>query len=96
MNQVIEEDRVRMGTRAKRLMDAIKITARNLFYQELASFKEAYDNYRDVHDLLTVPEGASAEFTQPSSRARKEFRLPSTAPGQFRKQPSRLWFRRGH
>ena len=52
VDQVIEEDRVRMDTRAKRLMDAIKITARNLFYQELAPFKEAYDNYRDDHAMF--------------------------------------------
>jgi hypothetical protein len=52
VDQLIERDMVRMDTGAKRLMDAIKITARNLFYQALAPFKEAYDNYRDDHDYF--------------------------------------------
>ena len=30
-------------------MDVIKITARDLFYEAIAPFKEAYDNFRDDH-----------------------------------------------
>jgi hypothetical protein len=41
---------VRMDLGNKILMDAIKITARNLFYRHFAPFKAAYDNYRDNHD----------------------------------------------
>jgi hypothetical protein len=52
VDQLIEHDMVRMDTGAKRLMDALKITARNLFYQALAPFKKAYDNYRDDHDYF--------------------------------------------
>jgi hypothetical protein len=52
VDQLIEQDMVRMDTGAKRLMDAIKVTARNLFYRALAPFKEAYDNYRDDHDYF--------------------------------------------
>ena len=52
VDQLIEQDMVRLDTRAKRLMDAIKITARNLFYQALAPFKEACNNYRDDHDYF--------------------------------------------
>lgn len=52
VDQLIEQDMVRMDTGAKRVMDAIKITARNLFYQALAPFKEAYNNYRDDHDYF--------------------------------------------
>lgn len=52
VDQLIEQDMVRLDTSAKRLMDAIKITARNLFYQALSPFKEAYDNYRDDHDYF--------------------------------------------
>ena len=33
----------------KRLLDAIKVTASNAFYQAFASFQEAYSNYRDDH-----------------------------------------------
>lgn len=36
----------------KRVMDSIKILARNLFYRALAPFKESYDNYRDDHEYF--------------------------------------------
>ena len=36
-----------MDTANKTLLDAIKICARNLFYQALAPFKKLYDNNRD-------------------------------------------------
>lgn len=48
-NQLIEQQMVRMDTTNKTLMDAIKICARNLFYQALAPFKKLYDNNRDDH-----------------------------------------------
>jgi len=47
--QLIEQNMVRLDTTNKTLMDAIKICARNLFYQTLAPFKKLYDNYRDDH-----------------------------------------------
>ena len=50
IDQLINQDMVRMDLGNKTLMDAIKITARNLFYRFFAPFKAAYDNYRDDHD----------------------------------------------
>ena len=47
--QLIDQQMVRMDTTNKTLMDAIKICARNLFYQALAPFKKLYDNNRDDH-----------------------------------------------
>ena len=47
--QLIEQQMVRMDPANKTLMDAIKICARNLFYQALAPFKKLYDNHRDDH-----------------------------------------------
>ena len=52
IDQLIEQQMVRMNLANKTLMDAIKISARNLFYQLLAPFKAAYDNYRDDHDYF--------------------------------------------
>ena len=52
VEQLIAQDTVRLDTGSKRLMDAVKITARNLFYQAIAPFKKAYDNYRDDHDYF--------------------------------------------
>ena len=48
-DQLIEQQMVRLDSTSKTLMDAIKISARNLFYQALAPFKKLYDNYRDDH-----------------------------------------------
>jgi len=47
--QLIEQQMERMDVTNKTLMDAIKICARNLFYQALAPFKKLYDNNRDDH-----------------------------------------------
>jgi hypothetical protein len=49
IDQLIQQDMVRMNLTNKTLMDAIKITARNLFYRLFTPFKTAYDNYRDDH-----------------------------------------------
>ncbi len=48
-NSAFDQQMVRMDTANKTLMDAIKICARNLFYQALAPFKKLYDNNRDDH-----------------------------------------------
>ncbi len=50
IDQLINQEMVRMDLGNKTLMDAIKITARNLFYRLFAPFKLAYDNFRDDHD----------------------------------------------
>jgi len=46
----IQAQMVRLDSQSKRLMDVLRICARNLFYQALQPFKKAYDNYRDDHD----------------------------------------------
>ena len=37
---------MRLDSRNKRLMDVLKVIARNAFYKALAPFKQNYDNYR--------------------------------------------------
>jgi len=49
---LIEQDYVRLDTRKKHVMDALKLIARNIFYKMLQPFKKMYDNYRDDHDLF--------------------------------------------
>jgi len=64
LDVLIEQQMVRLDTRNKRLLDSLKLTARNAFYQALAPFKRAYDNYRDDHELfrnLTQADGVLAE-----------------------------------
>ena len=52
LEELIAADKVRMEPQSKRLLDTLRILARNQFYKSLASFKEAYDNYRDDHDYF--------------------------------------------
>jgi hypothetical protein len=52
LDQLIAEGKVRLNTQNKHLMDALKIIARNEFYQSLQPFKRAYNNYRDDHDYF--------------------------------------------
>jgi hypothetical protein len=48
--QLIAQNKVRLDSRNKRLMDVLKVIARNSFYRALAPFKRDYNNYRDDHD----------------------------------------------
>lgn len=52
IDQLVRQEMVRLDTGNKTFMDAIKITARNLFYRVFAPFKTAYNNYRDDHDYF--------------------------------------------
>ena len=61
---LIEQQMVRLDTRNKRLLDSLKLIARNAFYQALPPFKTAYNNYRDDHELfrnLTQADGVLCE-----------------------------------
>jgi hypothetical protein len=50
LENLITRQMVRLDTGPKRLLDAIKVVARNEFYRALAPFRAAYDNYRDDHE----------------------------------------------
>jgi hypothetical protein len=50
LERLIQEQKVRMEPAPKRLMDSLRILARNVFYAALGPFKKAYNNYRDDHD----------------------------------------------
>jgi hypothetical protein len=52
LEAMIQAHMVKMDGQSKRLMDVLRIMARNLFYQALQPFKKAYDNYRDDHDYF--------------------------------------------
>jgi len=61
---LIEQQMVCLDTRNKRLLDSLKLAARNAFYQALAPFKTTCDNYRDDHELfrnLTQADGVLGE-----------------------------------
>jgi hypothetical protein len=49
LDTLIGRETVRLCGERKHLMDVIKITARNLFYEMLEPFKNAYNNFRDDH-----------------------------------------------
>src|SRR5437763_8498236 len=50
LSMLVAQNRVRLDSRNKGLMDVLKIMARNSFYAALAPFKRDYNNYRDDHD----------------------------------------------
>lgn len=50
LERLIEEKMVRLDPEQKRLMDCLRVIARNVFYKALQPFKKAYNNYRDDHD----------------------------------------------
>jgi len=52
LEAMIQAQMVKMEGQCKRLMDVLRITVRNLFYQALQPFKKAYNNYRDDHDYF--------------------------------------------
>ena len=52
LETLIEQNYYRLNTANKRVLDALKILARNVFYQALQPFKEMYDNFRDDHALF--------------------------------------------
>ena len=50
LESLIQAQMVKLDGQCKRLLDVLRISARNLFYQALQPFKKTYDNYRDDHD----------------------------------------------
>jgi hypothetical protein len=67
LEALIQQQMVRLDTRNKRLLDSLKLIARNAFYQALQPFKQAYNNYRDDHELfrnLTQADGLLAETAE--------------------------------
>ena len=64
---LIQQQMVRLDTKNKSVMDCLKVTARNAFYQALQPFKKSYNNYRDDHELfrnLTQCDGILVEGTE--------------------------------
>ena len=51
---LIRQNYRQLDTRCKELMDALKITARNVFRRLFEVFRPLYDNYRDDHLLLRL------------------------------------------
>ena len=82
LDAMIQGQMVRMDSQCKRLMDGLRITARNLFYQARQPFKKAYDNYRDDHDhFRNLTQSNSSQNSSPrrldSSSYRRRIRFTS-------------------
>jgi hypothetical protein len=52
LDTLIQNKYRKLNTAPKKIYDALKLIARNAFYNELAPFKKSYDNYRDDHVLF--------------------------------------------
>jgi len=50
LERMIQDKMVRLDPEKKRLMDSLRVIARNAFYKALQPFKKAYNNFRDDHD----------------------------------------------
>ncbi len=48
LERLIEEKMVRLDPEKKRLMDSLRVIARNVFYKAIQPFKKAYNNYRTI------------------------------------------------
>ena len=64
IDELIKEDYKKLDTNTKSFVDAIKILARNMFYQTLLPFKEKYNNYRDDHVLFRNFTNAAGKISQ--------------------------------
>ena len=52
IDTLVKEGFRKLNTSSKQIYDALKLIARNAFYNALSPFKEGYDNYRDDHALF--------------------------------------------
>jgi len=52
LEYLMDEGYRRMNVSRKKIMDALKLIARNTFYKDLQPFKKKYNNYRDDHALF--------------------------------------------
>jgi hypothetical protein len=52
LDRLVREGYERLDVDKKRIMDSVKIFARNIFYTMLAPFKKSYNNYRDDHEYF--------------------------------------------
>ncbi|MCP4764272.1 MAG: hypothetical protein GY870_21035 [archaeon] len=63
LEKLINRNAEKLVTEKKLLIDAIKITARNMFYIRLQPFRELYDNFRDDHVILRNLTQAGGQIT---------------------------------
>lgn len=52
LQALIDEQYLRLDTKRKAVMDAIRIGCRNIFYKLTMEFRPLYDNYRDDHFIV--------------------------------------------
>jgi len=65
----------RLDMRKKAIMDAIKLTSRNIFYCAAELFRPIYDNHRDDHVILRLLSRASGLIKINRQRCRIEIKL---------------------
>ena len=52
LNYLVEQGYQRLDVRKKKVMDSVKIFARNIFYSQFMPFRESYNNFRDDHEYF--------------------------------------------
>ena len=81
----IEREAVKMQGSKKRLMDALKVLARNLFYIMLGPFKEDYDNYRDDHVIFRSLTTSGGTIEADEGQVKCQLVLEPDYPPQIRR-----------
>ena len=64
LQALIDEQYVRLDTRRKAFMDAIRISCRNIFWKLAMEFRPLYNNYRDDHFIVRELTRASGIIEQ--------------------------------
>ncbi len=72
---LVMENYRRLDTRRKAIMDALKITGRNIFYAAMKLFRPIYNNYRDDHEILRLVSRSPGLIQFNKNRGRIEIRL---------------------
>ena len=88
LDTLIGKGAVRLCGERKYLMDVIKITARNIFYEMLEPFKKAYDNFRDDHEWfrhLSASGGVMSSVGMDNKRVRCDLVVTADMPKPVRR-----------
>ena len=85
IGHLIEQRAEKMKGEPKRLMDALRILARNLFYIMLGPFKESYDNYRDDHVIFRSLTGSGGTIEADENEVRCRLVLTPDYPSAIRR-----------
>lgn len=93
LDYLIDENYRRLDVSSKKVMDALKLIARNAFYQSLQPFREKYNNYRDDHALFRNLTHAHGVITSHKNQVEVQMFPTAHYPPKLRKIVEDLFHR---